>query len=133
MKKVLSFVGGVIYSLLLAYLLWLIFYHVTPYIMGIKLLWIMTLFIIFGAPILAYGLYLAAGIISIPLLFLSKNTKTLKYLSIIPLIVFAFSTIADPWRLSIQYNYISVILGIFIDITALYVFGMAIVALFQDE
>lgn len=115
MKKILSFLGGLCYSVVVSYLMWLLFYFVTPFLMR------------FGWKALVLYLVLAAGTIPMlfiplftyawaPVILLIRNCKAVKFVSAIPLLLFGYSAVADVWRLSIVYSGSKVAIAIAVSV-----------------
>ena len=110
MKKFFQCLGALIYGLIIGYLLWLVFYLITPYIMGIW--WLL---LIVGGFITGF-IANTNCILSIPVYFLTKGNMVAKIISI-------------------EYGFLQYIVGIILTIMFLmsYIASIAIPFVIEDE
>lgn len=132
MKKIFQCLGTVVYSTIAGYLLWLLFYWMTPYIMGVG--WMLFFLYIFLAGGLITGIVASInGLLIIPLAFLMKNNIAAKVINVLPLLFFGYSSVRLPWGLDMNYGVLQYLIGISLTITFLISFGSMIVAPFKIE
>ena len=133
MKKIFKCLGTLLYSTIVGYLLWLLFYWITPYIMGVG--WFLFFLYIF----LAGGLIscIAAsinGLLSLPMSFLVKDNIVAKVINVCPLLFFGYSSVRLPWEFDMSYGVLQYIIGISLTIIILISFvGMMIIPFRIEE
>lgn len=116
--KALKTIGSLIYGAVMYYILWLLFYWITPYIMSVSWMgFLIYLFVAGGAISMFVGS--VANIIGIPLIFLCKNCNASKYAPILFGLIFGYSSIRLPWTLDMEYGILQIILAILTSITIL--------------
>lgn len=115
MKKILSFFGGLSYSVVVSYLMWLLFYFVTPFLMrfGWKALILYFVLAAGTIPMLFIPLFTYAWI---PIVLLIRKCKAVRFVSVIPLLLFGYSAVADVWRLDIVYSGSKVAIAIAVSV-----------------
>ena len=132
MKKIFKCLGTLLYSTIVGYLLWLLFYWITPYIMGVG--WLLFFLYIF----------LAGGIISciaafinrwllVPMAFLVKNNIVANVINVCPLLFFGYSSVRLPWEFNMSYGVLQYIIGISLTIIILTSFVVMMIAPFWIE
>lgn len=132
MKKILQCLGTTVYSTVAGYLLWLLFYWMTPYVMGVG--WLLFLLYIFLAGGLLTGIIASVNnLLSYPMIFLMKNNIVAKIINILPLLFFGYSAVCLPWGLDMDYGVLQWLIGISLTITFLISFGSMIVMPFMIE
>lgn len=109
--KVLKYVGALFYSLLMYYLLWLFFYWVTPFVMGLS--WKLLIVYLF----IAGGLFtiLTAQLsvfLCMPFALLVKGIKPPKYLPALFGLFFGYSSVKLPWIMDFEYGVLQWILAL---------------------
>lgn len=125
MKKILQCAGTVVYSTVAGYLLWLLFYWMTPYVMGMG--WLMLFAYIFIAAGLITAIALAANTaLAFPMVFLMRDNKAARVINVFPFLLYGFSAVRLPWGLDMEYGFLQYILGISLTITILISFGSLI-------
>ena len=133
MKKIFKCLGTLLYSTIVGYLLWLLFYWITPYIMGVG--WLLFFLYIF----LAGGLIscIAAsinGLLSLPMSFLVKDNIVAKVINVCPLLFFGYSSVRLPWEFNMSYGVLQYIIGLSLTIIILISFvGMMIIPFRIEE
>lgn len=129
MKKFFQCLGALIYGLIIGYLLWLVFYLITPYIMGIW--WLLLIVGGFIAGFIAN----TNCILSIPVYFLTKGNMVAKIISIVPLLYWGYCSVLLPWGLDMEYGFLQYIVGIILTIMFLmsYIASIAIPFVIEDE
>ncbi len=127
MKKIFQCLGGLIYSSIIGYLLWLLFYFITPYIMGIW--WLLLIAGGFITGFIANTNY----ILSIPMFFLMKGNIMAKIISIVPLLYFGYLSVLLPWELDMEYGFLQYFIGIILTIMFLVSYIVTIVIPFIIE
>lgn len=123
MKKILSFIGGLLYSVAISYLLWLLFHFLTPFLMSFE--WKgFIYYMIFGGGILTSILLLLCIIAMEPTKSLVGRYKIIKIVSVISLLLFGFSSVADVWRLDVVYSEakLSIAISVSIMIAIIFIF-----------
>lgn len=127
MKKFFQCLGVLIYSSIIGYLLWLLFYFITPYIMGIC--WLL---IIAGGFITGF-IANANYILSIPMIFLVKGNIVAKIISVVPLLYFGYWSVLLPWELDVEYGFLQYFIGIILTTIFLGSYIVTIVIPFTIE
>lgn len=133
MKKIFKCLGTLLFDAIVGYLLWLLFYWITPYIMGVG--WFLFFLYIF----LAGGLIscIAAsinGLLSLPMSFLVKDNIVAKVINVFPLLFFGYSSVRLPWEFNMSYGVLQYIIGISLTIIILISFvGMMIIPFRIEE
>lgn len=118
---IFKFIGSLVYGAVMYYLLWLLFYWITPYVMSMSWgLFIVYLFVAGGA--LTMFVASVASIIGMPLVLLCRKCKVAKYAPIIFGLFFGYSAVKLPWILSMEYGVLQWILGISLTITIVITF-----------
>lgn len=121
----IKFVFAILYTLVSAYLIWLLFYWLVPWLMGFG--WLAA--IIYW--ILAFGLIAAtfkllSGLIASPLFGLVGRNKFSGVFAIVIYALFAVSAVLLPWMQPMKYRLITIIIGVSLSLTALSVYGAVI-------
>lgn len=125
MKKILQCAGTFVYSTVAGYLLWLLFYWITPYVMGFG--WMLMFGFIFIVGGLITPLALSANTaLAYPIVFLMRDNKAARVINVFPLLFYGFSAARLPWGLDMEYGFLHYLLGISITITILISFGSLI-------
>lgn len=130
--KILKFFGSLLYGAIMYYLLWLLFYWLTPYVMSMSWGWFIAYMFIAGGFVSCFIAQIAYWI-AIPLIFLCINCKPAKYAQIVPAILFGISSVKLPWILNMDYGILQWILGISLTIIVLIAFISLIVAPFKAD
>lgn len=131
-RKILQCLGTVAYSTIAGYLLWLLFYWITPYIMGIG--WLLFLLYIFLTGGLITGIVFSVNnLLIVPMVFLMKDNIVAKVINVLPLLYFGYSAVRLPWGLDMNYGVLQYLIGISLIITFLISFGCMIVVPFKIE
>lgn len=121
MKKVLQCIGVVIASPVIGYLLWLFFYWVTPYIMGIG--WgLFLLYVLLVGGLLSGVVASISALLVAPITVLMKGNKVAKVINAIPMLFFGFSSLRLPWGLDMDYGFLQILLAVSLSIIALITF-----------
>lgn len=132
MKKIFQCLGTVAYSTIVGYLLWLLFYWITPYIMSVG--WLLFFLYIFLAGGLIVGIVaFINGLLIVPTTFLMKNNIVAKVINVFPLLFFGYSSVRLPWGLDMDYGVLQYLIGISLTITILISFGSMIISPFKIE
>lgn len=109
--KILKIFGSLLYGTVMYYLLWLLFYWLTPYVMGLS--WaLLILYVIFAGGFLTLFITQISCWIGFPLVLICNSYKLAKYGQIIPGILSGISSIRLPWMLDMDYGILQWILGI---------------------
>ena len=104
MKKFLQFFGTVIYSLIISYFTWLLFYNLVPSIMAASW-WQMFLYLFIGSIIVFEIGTLIGSIFIVPSIFLMKNNNAAKIINLLICGFGAFATAALPFNLDIDFGF----------------------------
>lgn len=132
MKKLFQCVGTLIYSVIASYLLWLLFYWVTPYIMGMGwLMFFLYIFLAGGAVTMIVSLI--NGLLAVPMVFLMKNNNVAKVINALPMLFHGYSAVCIPWGLNMEYGVLQYFLGISLTIMVLVLFVAMIMAPYKIE
>lgn len=123
--KVIYFIGALIYSAFVCFLLWLMFYWSVPFIMSIKW-WHSILLILFGGSIVIGILGAIASILMAPLLFLCQKCSWAKISIILPALYFGIYSVVLPWIVNMEYGLGQWISAVFCDIVILTIFISAV-------
>lgn len=121
----IKFVFAILYTLVSAYLIWLLFYWLVPWLMGFGWLaaiiyWILS----FG--LIAATFKLLSGLIASPLFGLVGRNKFSGVFAIVIYALFAVSAVLLPWMQPMKYRLITIIIGVSLSLTALSVYGAVI-------
>ncbi|MDR0938513.1 MAG: hypothetical protein LBN29_04010 [Mediterranea sp.] len=131
MKKMICFLGAAVYGIVAAYLLWLVFYFLSPWLMSFGWLAVI-LYVIFALGLIGGLIGWIASLIWAPLLLLLRNSWPIsKVIPVIALILFGISAIILPWRMDMGYSLVKIVIAISLSITALITFGSLI--LYKDN
>lgn len=131
-KKLAQCVGICLYSIISAYLLWLIFYWITPFVMSIGWLGFI-LYCIFATGLCSGFISLANMVLAIPTHFLTKDNIVAKIINALPMLFFGYSTICLPWKLNIEYGLLQWILAISLSSIAFSAFWAMILIAFSNN
>lgn len=132
MKNILNFIGSAIYGIVVSYILWLLFYFLTPWLMSFG--WsAVILYWLFAFGLLAGLIGGLSSILLIPLVYLISKCKIAKYLPIAAMLIFGYLTVALPWQLSGEYTFVKIVIAISLSSTALAVFVSLINILFSCD
>lgn len=134
MKKLLFGLGSILYSIVSSYLLWLIFFFITPWAMSCG--WLGVIVYTFIVSSILIGIVSGISqILMIPLLYLnfSNTSKFVNYFCSFVLLVFGLSSIALPWRAVEFWNWPNIIMAVSLSYDALMLFGIYIMALHDRE
>lgn len=116
MKKMFQCLGTVVYSTIVGYLLWLLFYWITPYVMSVG--WLLFLLYIFLAGGLITGVIASINtLLALPMTFLMKDNIVAKIINALPMLFFGYSSICLPWTLDMNYEVLQYLLGGLLTIT----------------
>lgn len=125
--KILKFAGAFLYGALMAYLMWLLFYWITPIAMLIGWGWfIVYLFVAGGFISMLVGSI--SYLLVIPIVKLSQGCKAAAYAPIPFLLFFGYSSVRLPWSLNMDYGVFQWVIGISLSITIVVAFISLIVA-----
>lgn len=124
MKSSLWGIAGIVVSAIFLYLIWLLLFFVTPYVMGINS-WILVLILyLVVAPIFIFLITNIGFLLSIPIVFFSSKTNIFFKIIITILSLFCFiSIILMPFQLEMKYTFLKILLSV-------YVIGISIGILF---
>ena len=129
MKKILQCLGTAIYSTISSYLLWLLFYWLTPLLMNAS--WI---YIIIIGGVITMLIAPISSILVIPIMYLVKQNTIAKIINIIPFAFHGYSAIRLIWGLDGQYGILQYIIGIGLTITVFIAFlGMITMPFSMDK
>ena len=131
MKTILGFIGSAIYGIILSYLLWLIFYFLTPWLMGFG--WTaLILYSLFAGGLITSIVGGLSTLISLPLFLMSKN-KVSKIIPALALAFHGYSAVAMPWHIGTGGRFVTFIIALSISFTAFSIFALIIYSLFADR
>lgn len=131
--NILKFLGALLYSVVVYYVMWLFFNWLTPYVMSISWGWFIVYLLIAGG---AVSMFVAsiASLIVIPLVLLSRECKAAKYAPVVFGLFFGFSSVRLPWLLDIEYGILQWILGVsFTSIILITFISLLVVPFKVDE
>ena len=116
MKTVLKCLGAIVYSSISGYVLWLLLYFITPFVMGFG--WFMLILYIFLAGGLISGLISSLGmILLVPTKYLFQDCVTAKMINALCMFGYGFSAARLPWGLDIEYGVLQYILAVSLTVT----------------
>lgn len=111
MKKVLQCFGIAVYGTITAFLLWMLYFWATPYVMNIGwLLFILYLIFAFGFLTALSGF--VNTLLMVPMAFLVKNNVVAKIINALPMLWFGYRSMLLPWGLNMDYGTLQYLLGI---------------------
>lgn len=115
MKSSLWGITGVIISVVFLYLIWLLFFYITPYVMGINN-WILAIILyVIIAPIFIFIITNIGVWLSIPIVFFSSKTNIFFKIIISLLSLFCLiSIILMPFQLDMKYTFLKILLSIYL-------------------
>lgn len=132
MKKSLSFIGGFLYSIIASYLLCMVFYYLTPLLMGFG--WMgFILYVIVAATSVELFIASVASIVFYPILKLINNCKALKWFALLPILFHGYSAVAGVWRFNMTYSNIQIVIAITTTILIARLFIGLIVLILSGE
>lgn len=125
--RFLKSVGLLFYGLIASYLLWLLFYWLTPYVMSVGWGGFILYMLIAGG--LVTGIVgSAATLLAYPVVaWFDGAYKPVKWVCAIFFVFHGFSAIMLPWRLDIDYSFLKILIAVLYGITALISFGAFLV------
>lgn len=111
LNYLLKIIGTFVVSSICGYLLWLLFQWITPLILNLRwfaalLLWLCCTSLILGL------LATITSLLSIPVLFLTRDNRMAKYLHVIIMILFVIDSIMILFRLDMNLNVFQWIIAI---------------------
>lgn len=130
--KVLKFLGALLYGAIMYYLLWLFFYWLTPYVMGMSWGWFIA-YLVIGVVAMIMFVSGVTSLIGFPMIPLCRKCAAAKYAPIIFGLLFGYSSVRLPWTLDMEYGVLQWILGISFTITILIAFISLMVVPFKVE
>lgn len=118
MKYVFQVFGTMLYGMVSSWLIWLLFYFVTPYIMGASWLFLF----IYAA--VAMGLVstvfaFVSGILLLPMKYLVSGNMAAKVIYTIIVLFWAFSSAALPFHLNMEFGLLQWLLVLIYILTVL--------------
>lgn len=129
MKGLLKCVGSLAYSLVAGYLLWLLFYWLTPLVMGMSWGWFVV-YLIIGSMLISFLYTTASSILMLPVVFLTRGNKAAKILSIPSYLFHGFSAARLPFSLDMDYGLLQWLLSISLVLAIIGVFYTMVVSPF---
>lgn len=125
LNKVLRFIAAIPISIILSYLLWLVFYWLTPYAMKVNTISRLLLYVLILQPIILSILVFAASfVITLIHVLVQGISPALKWLFVLPFAFHGFSAMMLPWWYR-PHGAIPVIMSVFISIYAVINFTSA--------
>lgn len=122
MKKLLQCLGAAIYGGIAGYLMWLLWYWLTPLLMSASW-WVVILYVLIAGGLLSALLGGICNIIAIPLFFLIRGRNVVaKLLYIIPVGFYAFCSVKLPWLLDADYTVLQYIIAVALTINILWMY-----------
>ena len=115
MKSSLWGIAGIVVSAIFLYLIWLLLFFVTPYVMGINS-WILAIILyLVVAPIFIFLISNIGFLLSIPIVFFSSKTNIFFKILITILSLFCFiSIILMPFQLEMKYTFLKILLSVYV-------------------
>lgn len=128
--KVLKFIGAVLYSLISAYIIWLVFFLLTPWLMNFG--WIaVILYIIIAGGLISTMLKLFAAAVTDPLFYLIDSSNLARIFAIVVFALVGLYTLIIPWTLLGTYSFLSICIGISLTLTAFSIFTAILMTLYR--
>lgn len=132
MKYILQVIGTMLYGLVSSYLIWLLFYFITPYIMGAS--WfVIILYVLFAGGLVTAITTSIATLLSVPNFFFMGNNKLAKIIYCIFCLFWGYSSITLPYQLDVSFGVKEWILAISISLTAFSIYISLICAAWRSE
>lgn len=122
---------SLIYGIIASYLLWLLFYWITPYIMRINSILFMILFFVFGILILISFFKSVSALLLLPIMFITRNNVSAKFMILPSFLFHGFSAVKLPFGLSMHYGFIQWFVGIELSLIIFFVFITIILTPFR--
>lgn len=132
MKSFFKFIGSVLYGVVMSYLMWLLFYWLTPIIMSLSWGWAIIYFLIAGGAVTAFVCSITS-FVALPWVLLGAKCKPARYAPIPFLLFFGFSSVRLPWLFGDNYGILQWILWASLTITILLTFGALLGMAFNHE
>lgn len=127
---ILKFLGAALYGIISSYIIWLLFYLLTPWVMSFG--WGGVIVSVLCGSILA-GVFLSiCTLIFSPMLLMIDNTPS-KIIPSIAMLFHGYSSVMLPWRLDMNYGTPKIILGITVTGVALVLFITAIQVIWANR
>ena len=124
--KMLKFMGSIVYGIIAAYLLWLLFWWLTPIFMSVGWGWFL-LYIILAGGFVSIFVGSIANVLILPMFFLCNGGyKVTKYVPVPFFLFFGFSSIKLPWTLDMNFGLLQWIIAISLSILVFVTFGSLI-------
>lgn len=129
--KIIKIVGSIVISIIMSYILWIIYFYAIPFVMNIGWKMFILYIILFGGLITAIISHISA-FLYYPLILVSKGCKIAKYASI-PFIFYfvCLSPLKLPYSLNIDFSALQWILAISLNILSVTTFISIIIVLFN--
>lgn len=130
--RFLKSVGLLFYGLISSYLLWLLFYWLTPYVMSVG--WGgFILYMLLAGGLVTGIVGSAATLLAYPVaVWFNDAYKPVKWICAIFFVFHGFSAIMLPWRLDIDYTFLKILIAVLYGITALISFGAFLAVFVKD-
>ena len=113
--KILNFTAAFLYSIIMYYVVWLIFYWIIPHLMFISWGWFIAYIMVAGGAVSMFVAVLST-LLARPLVFLCKKSSASRYAPIIWALFFGYSSIKLPWRFDFDYSVLQWIIGVSLTI-----------------
>lgn len=112
------FIGSALYGILMSYLMWLLFYWLTPIVMSLSWGWFVVYLFVAGgfvSLLIANVTYL----LSVPWGYLVQKSKLARYAPIPFLLFFGYSAIKLPWSFGSNWGALQWMLGLSLTVIIL--------------
>lgn len=120
--KLIKFIAAGIYGVFIFFLLRVIFYNLTFWLMGFG--WkAVVLYCVVAGGLLSGTLSMFASLLSAPLVLLTSNSIAGRIVPVLSCLIFGFLSIADPWKLDMSYTKLQIFIALSISFIALTIFG----------
>lgn len=132
MKYILQIIGTTLYGVVSSYLIWLLFYFITPYIMGASWL-VIVLYVLFAGGIISVIVTSIATLLAAPNFFFMGNNKLAKIIYCVCCLFWGYSSIVLPYHLDIDFGIKEWIIAISLSATAFSIFASLICCAIKSD
>lgn len=120
---ILKFLGASIYGIVASYLIWLLFYFITPWVMSFG--WGGVIVSVIAGSLLVGAFLSICALVLSPMMGMIDNTVS-KIIPTLAILFYGYSSVKLPWGLELDYTLPKIILAITISGVALTVFFSAL-------
>lgn len=119
---IFRFLGALAYSIIAAYLLWLLWHIIIPYTFILSWLWIILIFVFLYTAVIGL-IGSAATLLYAPIMLLVKNDKWMAVFPFLLTLFFGVSSVREVWTLDMHYGSKAVIVAILLSFLIVILFS----------